>query len=405
MEIVPILATLRRNKTGPLLVGLQLALALAIVCTTLSVIHHHLQEMLRPSGLDESNVFTFRNEWIGQPHDLAARIYGDLAIMRSLPGVVDAEATQGFPLCDCRISGGGLSSDAARRNMFGAPTYYVDDHGLAAFGLRLTEGRWFTANEIGQREANEVNSPPSIIVTRALGAALYPHADPLGQLVYGAGPRPARIIGIIDQAQNTVGGDNPGNPFGESSSFVPIQYINNGLFYMVRSHPGQQHAVMKAVQEKLYELAPSRVIEDLRPYSETREQRYRTQRASSLMLGGMSVLLMIVTASGIVGLTTYWVLQRRRQIGMRRALGARRADILQYFHTENLVIAGVGAALGTGLCLAVNLWLATRWEMKTISPLLVFAGAAIVLALSQAAVLWPALRAAATSPASAIRDL
>jgi putative ABC transport system permease protein len=405
MEIVPILATLRRNKTGALLVGLQLALALVIVCTTLSVIHHHLQEMLRPSGLDETNIFTFRNEWIGQPDDLAARIFADLAIMRSVQGVVDAAATQGFPLCDCRTSGGGLSSDAARRNMYGAPTYYVDDHGLAAFGLRLTEGRWFRADEIGRRAINEVNSPSTIVVTRALGAALYPHTDPLGQLVYGAGQNPARIIGVIDHAQNAVGGDDPGNPFGESASFVPIQYINNGLFYLVRSRPGQQDAVMKAVQQKLYELTPSRVIEDLHPFSETRTYRYRAQRASTLMLGGMSVLLMFVTASGIVGLTMYWVLQRRRHIGMRRALGARRADILRYFHTENLLIAGAGAALGTGLCLAVNLWLATRWEMKTISPLLVCGGAAIVMALSQAAVLWPALRAAATSPASAIRNL
>jgi putative ABC transport system permease protein len=289
-------------------------------------------------------------------------------------------------------------------NMYGAPTYYVDDHGLAALGVHLIEGRWFKSNEVAQRTSNEFDNAASIIVTRALGKALYPNLDPVGQLVYGAGNGPARIIGIVDHTQNTVGSGR-GNPGGEMASFVPVRYINNGLIYLVRTEPGRQNAVIKAAQNKLYELTPSRVIENLAPFLEIRKQNYRRERASTLMLGGMSVLIMIVMASGIVSVTSYWVVQRRRHIGMRRALGARRADILRYFHTENLLIGTAGVAVGIGLCLVVNLWLATKWEMNTISPLLVFGGAVIVLTLSQAATLWPALRAAATSPASAIRDL
>jgi putative ABC transport system permease protein len=119
----------------------------------------------------------------------------------------------------------------------------------------------------------------------------------------------------------------------------------------------------------------------------------------------LCALLLVVTACGIVGLTMYWVAQRRRQIGMRRALGARRIDILRYFHTENLLIAGGGVLLGIAAGLVGNIWLASTLALTRMSAGYIGAGAIIVLGLCQAAVLWPALRAASIPPASAIRNL
>ena len=98
MEILPILSTLRRNKVGALLIGLQIALTLAIVCNCLSVIQQYREQMARPSGMDESNVFSVLNTWVGQPDDLKSRTAADVAALRSMPGVLDAEATNGFPL-------------------------------------------------------------------------------------------------------------------------------------------------------------------------------------------------------------------------------------------------------------------------------------------------------------------
>ncbi len=86
-------------------------------------------------------------------------------------------------------------------------------------------------------------------------------------------------------------------------------------------------------------------------------------------------------------------------------MGARKADILRYFHTENLLVAGMGAVLGIGLCLSGNLWLAHKLALTRVSPEYICQAALVVLGLSQVAVLWPALRAAAIPPAAAIRDL
>src|SRR6202030_278398 len=110
--------------------------------------------------------------------------------------------------------------------------------------------------------------------------------------------------------------------------------------------------------DRLSQITRQRVIDELMPFSETRSRAYLPQKSTSWLLGTVSGLLLAITGFGTIGLTMYWVGQRRRQIGMRRALGARRVDILRYFHLENLVIAGAGCVLGVALGLWGNAWLA-----------------------------------------------
>lgn len=116
-------------------------------------------------------------------------------------------------------------------------------------------------------------------------------------------------------------------------------------------------------------------------------------------------LLLIVTAGGIIGLNTYWVSQRRRYIGMRRALGARRVDILRYVHLETLIISGGACIAGIMIGLAMNIWLAATAEVTRMSVTYVCGGALIVILLCQIAVFWPALRASLIPPATASRGL
>jgi putative ABC transport system permease protein len=97
------------------------------------------------------------------------------------------------------------------------------------------------------------------------------------------------------------------------------------------------------------------------------------------------------------------VAQRRRQIGIRRALGANRHAIIRYFQTENFLIAAAGAAAGVALAVALNLWMVSSFEMERLHSSYAFIGALVVLLLGQLAVLWPALRAASIPPALAIR--
>ncbi|MGB6451533.1 MAG: FtsX-like permease family protein [Steroidobacteraceae bacterium] len=408
MEILPILRTLRRNRVGALLIALQIALTLAITSNGLSIIQQRLRWMQRQTGIDEANIFTLQNAWEGDRRDLKSRIEGDLEALRALPGVIDAEATNSVPLGGDELHWPlGTMPDQQNLTAWSA-VYYVDDHGLAAFGLNLVAGRWFTAAEVGEVRNHETKIPPAIVVTENIAKALFPTGDALGKVIYFLPRGSSRIVGVVERMQrpaDALGGSPWGNPWAQYSIFAPFQYLNNGLIYVVHTKPGQQGAMLRAAPAKLRELTRRRVIQEVQPYSQIRRQAYRHHRSIVIMLSVLSALLLTITAFGVVGLTMYWVGQRRRYIGMRRALGARRLDILRYFHTENLLIAGTGCIFGVAGGLCGDIWLVSSLELARMSAAYICTGALIVLGLCQAAVVWPALRASFVPPAIAARGL
>jgi putative ABC transport system permease protein len=405
MEFMLILRSLRRNKMGAMLIGVQIALTLAILCNSLSIIQQHLRHMARPTGIDEANIWVLRNQWIGEPVDLKGRVAADLAALRSVPGVVDAEATNAFPLGGSAWSTGVKLSPKQHFATADTAVYLVDERAMAAFGLSMAEGRWFKAGEIGEMREDETKFPATLIVTRSLARALFPRTNPLGQLVYLGSTQPSRIVGIVEHAQTPFATQVPGQVRLDDASFFPYQYLSNDIRYVVRTVPGQLTSVMKTAQDKLFQIAPGRVVTSVRTFAEVRRRVYTSERKSSVVLAVVCGLLLTVTALGVVGLTMYWVSQRRRYIGMRRALGARRGDILRYFQLENLIIAGCGALLGIAVGVGGNIWLAASLSLARMSVEFICVGAVIVLGLSQLAVLWPALRAASIPPAIATRGL
>jgi putative ABC transport system permease protein len=160
---------------------------------------------------------------------------------------------------------------------------------------------------------------------------------------------------------------------------------------------------MRAGEDKLFAISRARVIDQVRSLPQARADIYRDDRGLAVILGVVCTALLTVTSFGIVGLTSYWVAQRRKQIGIRRALGATRNGVVRYFQTENLLIATTGAIVGGGLAIALNLWMVMSFEMPRLQFGYVIAGALVVVVLGQAAVFWPALRAASVPPALATR--
>ena len=158
-----------------------------------------------------------------------------------------------------------------------------------------------------------------------------------------------------------------------------------------------------AAQKKLFDISRARVIQKTLTLTRAREEAYKDDKGLVVILGVVCASLLAVTSFGIVGLTSYWVAQRRRQIGIRRALGATRNAIIQYFQTENLLIAGAGAAIGVAMAVSLNLWMVNAFAMQRLNTGYTLIGAVVVLLLGQVAVLWPALKAASIPPALATR--
>ncbi|WP_158885787.1 FtsX-like permease family protein [Rhodanobacter sp. L36] len=408
MQIKPIIAALRHHKAGTLLIALQIALTLAIVCNALFIIHLRMAHMAQTSGVDEANLLVIQNGWVGKPAagENASMLAADLATLRKVPGVVDVYATNAWPLAEGgTVYGIGHTPDKLAL-VTSTAVYFVDDHALATLGLKLVAGRNFHADEISATGPDHV-APAEVIVTRALAERMFPDGSALGKMVY-VSAKPSVIVGVVERMQ-APWVDNFAAKWADYATLVPYQLMDSaGANYMVRAVPGQRDDVVRAAPKALLAANPMRVINrdnGVQTYADIRADAYKSDRGMAILMSVISVMLLAITAAGIVGLTSFWVGQRRKQIGVRRALGATRGDILRYFLTENLLIGIGGVLIGIVMAVTVNLWVVTQFEMARLSLGYVIVGTAVLLVLGQCAVLAPALRASKVPPVEATRSV
>ncbi len=417
MTLHPMIAALRKHKSGVVLIALQIALTLAIVCNAVFIIGQRIERVNRPTGLDESNLFLVSQQWVGAPSgDDAASVekldglqLTDLAALRSLPGVQSVAPINSLPLLNSSWNGAVdlKPGDTNQGSFHGTRTtyYFSDEQALSTLGLRLIAGRNFTAGEVGHRGFREQVEPSLVILTQALGDKLFAKGDALGKVIYLNGATtPTTIIGLVERMQVPSIG-SWANEFGWNATLVPTRLDANFSRYAVRTKPGQLDATMRQITPALYKINPMRVLDDhsVRSFAEIRAKAYRADVGMAILMGVICLILLAVTAAGIVGLTSFWVGQRQRQIGVRRALGARKVDILRYFQIENLLIAGAGVVIGVLLAMGLNLWLMTQYEMTRMPVAYVLTGVLAMLAMGQAAVFVPARRASNVPPVVATR--
>ncbi|MGC1548807.1 MAG: FtsX-like permease family protein [Rhodanobacter sp.] len=417
MSMHPVISALRRHKAGTILIALQIALTLAIVCNALFIIRARFEQMARPTGIDESDLLFVNTAHTGIDNDtdagkaaLDASIKADLATLRQLPDVADAYESNSLPLTDMSWGLGLRLTPSAHGGAY-TQFYHADEHALATLGVHLVAGRNFRNDEIGAQPLLGTMQPAVIIVTKHLADELFPKGDALGKQVYFSGPTtPSTIVGILDRLQ-TGASQSSTDSRAWNSTLIPAHMVEPSRYYVVRAKPGRLAAAMQSVPAALFAQDPQRVIPDgvgddgdgVLSFAQIREQAYQSDRSLALLMGVICIILLAVTGAGVAGLSSFWVGQRRRQIGVRRALGATRHDILSYFLTENALISGAGVIAGIALAFTFNRWLMDRFELARLSPIYVVIGAVVLLLLSQGAAFAPALRASRIVPVEAIR--
>ena len=247
--------------------------------------------------------------------------------------------------------------------------------------------------------------PPVVILTHALADKLFPDTSAVGKQIYIDPRKPTTVVGVVARMETPWVGQSWGNT---QSMLLPYLWVNNQVNYVLRVRSGQMASVMKAVPKALLTTNRMRVIpvkSGVQPFSRIRADAYAGDRGMAILMGVISLVLLAITGAGIVGLTSFWVGQRRKQIGVRRALGATRGDILTYFLTENFLIAFTGVLLGVLLAVGLNAWMMQHFEMQRLSLLYLLIGVVVLLLLGQAAVLAPALRASRVPPVVATRTV
>jgi putative ABC transport system permease protein len=401
-NIRPIASALWRNRTGAILVAFQIAIGLAVLVNAVYVVKQRVEKIGRPTGMDTANMIWVSSQGFAKEFDHDASWRADLAAIRAIPGVEAASLISNIPL-----SGSGSSSGFEPKpgqdttESVPANTYLVDEHAIAALGVTLSSGRPFEPQEI-LPAIETFDSAPQAIVSKAFAKGLFPDdPNPVGKTFYDGLDKPIAIVGIIEHMHGAwVGWD-------KLDHVVLFPRIDNGpsSIYLVRAEPGRRDAVMRDIEVKLGDSNPGRLLRWVRSMDYFIHKSYLDDRNMAIFLASVTSALLAITALGIFGLATFNVSTRIRQIGTRRAVGARRMDIVRHFLVENWMVTTAGVVAGCAGALAIGYWISVKYELPRLDLYYLVGGVFTIWLIGLAAALQPARRASAISPAVASRTV
>lgn len=404
---------LLRHSLMPVIVVAQIALACAIICNALFLLQQRMTPVLTPDGVSEPShlLVAWQVAAKGQPWQPARLLEVETAL-GSIPGVKATSVAGSIPMETLVQMNAEALADGSNGNTTNA-AMYVGNHMLDALGLQMVAGRAFSTDEAAvQYQDSGINNDGPTIITEALAHRLFPKGDALGRVIrIGSAPDAARrtVVGIVRHLmRNELGQDNRENiDYSMLFPGLPGNWPLPVFVVRVRStaNPEQVRHVVKTVIERELGQEMVRGVAHYDTYEELRDRALAGPRAAIYLLTAVSTVVLVITLAGIVGLTTYWVRQRTRQIGIRRALGARKIDILHWLLIENALIVSVGVVLGMLLAYSINLWLMRHYELSRLPATYLPFGGAVLVLLSQLAILWPAVRATQVSPAVATQSV
>ncbi|GAB5381071.1 MAG: FtsX-like permease family protein [Aliiglaciecola sp.] len=403
LEIKPIFNAMRRSKVGAFMLLIQIAITTAIVSNAAFIIYDRLQYLQQETGYPEDEIFHFAVLTFGKDRNLSQQFEETETTLRNLPGVINAAAIQEVPL-----SGSGSASsfginpttEQGREGLEVTAAYtFGDEHAIDTLGVKIIAGRNFEQDEVIVAENNDV-MPNVSIVSQSFLDEIYPNGDGLGQTIY-LGDMPMTIVGVVDKMKG------PWLRASIADNFLIIPFVSADNFQrmVVRTEASQRAAVMRQIEDTLLAEYDKRVIVGLQGLDESKREYNASDILMLRMLVVLITVLVLITALGIFGLTVFNINKRTRQIGTRRALGARKSDIVRYFIVENSMICIAGLLIGSIAAVYMGQALLELYSLPALDHNYVAITAAFVFVVSILSVLIPANRAAKISPSVATRSI
>jgi putative ABC transport system permease protein len=396
MEFGPIARAIGRNKIRFGLIILQIAITLAVVTNAINMILAERSKMLRPSGFDDHNLmWVYSKPFATQFSERAYRISSadtDLRALKAMPGVKAVSNTFFIPW-----QGGGSSGAVKVAGGDNTP-HQIQEYGttpglMETLGTKIVNGRDLRESDI---DDDPKSKTATVILSRGAERLLFGNGSAVGRQLLD-GSTTYSIVGVFDPFYNPYG-----FPIDDYAMFYASHSSFGGASFLVRTEPGGLRSVAQEIPKRLVATNDGRNV-DVKSIDEIKTGYFIESR---IIVGGMTaviVLLLIVTGLGIVGVTSFAVAERTRQIGTRRALGATRPAIVRYFLVENWMITSLGATLGLVLTYALNYLLVTNTQAVKLDWRLLVIGIALLWVQTIVATLVPAIRAATVPPVIATR--
>jgi putative ABC transport system permease protein len=286
------------------------------------------------------------------------------------------------------------------------PTVYTaSSPAVQVLGLTLVAGRDLSAGAFVPMEASAdyagLYKASEAVVSQALADKLFPEGGAVGKFLYADAQHPIQVVGIVKTLSRPVLKTDADK---DMSLILPLIPDGPRVMFAIRAADGRVADVIASSEATLSQRDANRTIARSTSFRELRADYFRHDQTMAIMFLSSGLALLVVTATGVYGLASFWVRKRYRQIGIRRALGARKSDILRYFLVENLILTATGSVVGTVLAIGLNMAVARYYEVARIEAPFLAIGVLTVLLLGQAAAFVPARRAAKEAPVAILRS-
>ncbi len=274
LHIKPIISSLLRSKSGPVLLFIQMVLSVAIIANASFIINERLKLMSRESGIDEAQVLTFRVSNFDDSIDPIVQNKRDMQLMRDLPSVISVTSTNMFPL-----SGGGWSTglldkpdpnaEGVRRTPQSAQ-YMAGPDFVETLGLKIIEGRNFYPEEtLDDRYATSLK----VLITKTIADAFWEGESAVGKILYHGSEDPIEVIGVVEKLQGAwVHSEHFDNSILFNQDYASM---NRDGMYMVRANAADIPELKQQIKDVLLAENPERVFPDFDTIKALRDISYQ----------------------------------------------------------------------------------------------------------------------------------
>ncbi len=403
MEFGPILKSLKHRKAFATLIVLQIAITLTALTVSVIVTTATLKEWNLPSGLDQDNIIAVYPQIFEEKLDLQEVIKNDIDLLKKIPGVTNITPAINIPFSAQNVqeiyTENGENAQSFQTNFFD-----FDLQGISTLGVKIIAGRDFNDNEvIRHNPSNSQLRPAVVLISESMSKAMFKEENAIGRTLYLAkDDYPVEIIGVYSGFMNGERLNWQGMSY--RSVIRPLVEYQQGQDpnYLLRVEPGKNEAFLEDIRTALYQ-TQGRFIQGVEFLTRTQKRMYDGRGSRALVQLFISVLLLIITSLGVSGLISFLVAQQKKQIGTRRALGAKKWQIMRYYLIENSIVTWLGIFLGCIFSVTLLIMLAEESGLEIVDLGMMFFVAMFIWAISLLSALRPSQRAAQVSPAIVTR--
>ena len=394
---------LRKFTTGLLI--LQLAITLGLLINSAILALDTNEKLAQKTGLDaENTLIVSLQPTSGNYRDLdyfRSIVSEDLQALDKLPGVEAVSLINQLPINKRGMLGNVYDLDdpeIVRRDKYlqDVKIFLTNEELGNTLALTLLEGRFLTKGD--QLDFDSVQKNGTVLITQSLKKALYGDNSALGQETNNG-----RVVGVVKDIMldPTIPVDKQYGVFGNRV----MQYIFTGRHYLLKVNPDQMSKVRNQVSDTILAVQPERDIYRVITMAEHMKRFYRHDKGLAELFLMLCGLMIFVTAISSYAYSQFHISRQKKYIGIRRALGARKKDILLYVLTENWLVYTIGCVLGMAMALAFNILLSQYISLSKPDMMLFLLASAVIFVAGTLATLIPAIKTSNIPPVIATRTV